>query len=121
MFGYSAPVTLNFNEWAVYNEDRVKIRYLLIIKEANSCSLCLAPNVQRHLLKPYRDQEFIDYSYKGFNVYETEIVKAYLTHANKTPHDIYKEDVEHFVSTKAYSKLMLVTNHTQACLTDFAL
>lgn len=104
MFGYSPPVTLNFNEWAVYNEHRVKIRYLLIIKEANSCSLCLATNIQKHLLKPYRDQKFNDYSYKGFNVYETEIVKAYLTHANKTPHDIYKEDVEHFVSTKAYSK-----------------
>ncbi|KAK4515576.1 uncharacterized protein ATC70_010527 [Mucor velutinosus] len=102
LFGYSAPVTLNFNEWAVYNEHRVKIRYLLIIKEANSCSLCLAPNVQKHLLKPYRDQKFNDYNFKGFNVYESEVVKAYLTHANKTPQDIYKEDVEHFVSTKAY-------------------
>ncbi|KAL7332977.1 hypothetical protein PS15p_201946 [Mucor circinelloides] len=101
-FGYGAPVTLNFNEWAVYNEHRVKIRYLLIIKEASSCSLCFAPNVQKHLLKPYRDQEFNDYNFKEFNVYETEIVKAYLTHANKTPHDIYKEDVEHFISTKAY-------------------
>lgn len=66
--------------------------------------MCFTPDVKKYLLKPYLDQEFKDYNYKDFNDYETEIVKAYLTHANKSPQDIYKEDVDDFVNARGYSK-----------------
>ncbi|CEP17999.1 hypothetical protein [Parasitella parasitica] len=99
---FTPTANLNFNEWAVFNEDRIKIRYLLIIKEARSCSLCFTPDIQRSLLKPYVAQEIKDYNYGDFNSYEAEIVKAYLTHTNKTPQDIYKEDVENFMNAKGY-------------------
>ncbi|RCH89506.1 hypothetical protein CU098_003095 [Rhizopus stolonifer] len=95
-------VSLNYNEYAVYNEDRVKIRYLLILREKNNCHLCAKPEPSKSL-RPFFHHELSKYKYTDFNIYETEVVKAYLQHQGKTPQDIFSQDLNEFIEKKLYN------------------
>jgi hypothetical protein len=100
--GYLAPL-LNHNEFAVYDENRIKIRYLLIIRESTSCFLCSKPD--SNSLKPLFKHDVKKYNFTGFNSFEGEVTKAYLSHENISPQDIFEQGLDSFIESRIYSKL----------------
>jgi hypothetical protein len=92
---------LNQSEFCVYDKSRVKIRYLVVVKEKEHCSLCYTPDEN---VKVFSEHKIKNFEYKGFNKYETEVAKAYLTHQGKCMKDIYDEDLNEFLDHGLYSK-----------------
>lgn len=111
---FSRPSLLNYNEYAVYNEDRVKIRYLLVIKDADRCSLCRNSDSALKL-KPFFKQDLDRHKLMDFNNYEAELTKAYLLHTNNSVQTIYNEDMEEFIETGLYSNYQLFSS----CVCDY--
>lgn len=99
----SAPL-LNYNEFAVYDENRVKIRYLMIVRDSKSCFLCSKTKSERASLKPLHEHDVKEYDYAAFNDFEGEVIKAYLTHENKSPQDIFDQGLNEFIDSGKYSK-----------------
>lgn len=97
------PSLLGFNEFAVYNAHRVKIRYLLIIQESTKCYLCSKSN--RDKLKPLHQHDVKNYNFSAFNPFESEVIKAYLSYEKKSPQDIFEQELNNFIDTGEYSKL----------------
>lgn len=100
--GLNNASLLHQNEYAVYDENRVKIRYLLIIRDSSRCYLCSESN--KTSLKPFHTHDIKKYDYSTFNNYEAEITKAYLTHKNETPQSVFNEGLEQFIEFGLYSK-----------------
>jgi hypothetical protein len=103
--GFNNRPLLNHNEYAVYDENRVKIRYLMIVRESSSCFLCSSPQRQHSALKPLHEHDVKKYKYEAFNNFEGEVIKAYLSHESKSPQDIFNQGLDDFIESKKYSKL----------------
>lgn len=99
--GHQTPL-LGHNEYAVYDEDRVKIRYLLIIRESTSCFLCSKPD--KNYLKPLNKHNVKKYNFTAFNSFEGEVIKAYLSHENISPQEIFEQELDNFIDSRDYSK-----------------
>lgn len=93
---------LNHNEFAVYDQNRVKIRYLLIIRDSKSCFLCSKPEERN--LKPLHEHNLKSYNYIRFNEFEREVIEAYMTYQNLSPQDIFDQDLNKFIESGNYSK-----------------
>lgn len=95
---------LNYNEFAVHDENRVKIRYLLIFRESTNCFLCSKSDAN---LEALYEQDFEDYNYSAFNTFEKEVVKSYLTHQNQSPQDVFDYELNDFIKSELYSKFCI--------------
>ncbi|KAI8979262.1 ankyrin repeat-containing domain protein [Mycotypha africana] len=94
---------LYHNEYAVYTSDRVKIRYLLILKKSDICHLCGSSNDSKSL-SPLHSHELKDYKFEEFNAFEAVVLKAYLTHSNKTIKQVFDNDLGSFVNMGYYKE-----------------
>lgn len=93
----------NHNEYMVHNENRVKIRYLLVVKNTSICALCLHSKGNDNI-KPFKNHELSDYKFDHFNDYEKEIVKAYITNQQQNIKEIFDSNIESYISNGEYSK-----------------
>lgn len=91
---------LNYNEFTVRDISRVKIRYLMVLRESNTCYLCST----RGSLDALSEQDVSGFGFQEFNSYEREIVKAYLVHQKKNVQDIFNQELDHVLQSKSYSK-----------------
>lgn len=87
----------------VFDECRVKIRYLLIIKEKSRCFFCFN-TPKSNPIKPIKDHKHMKYAFSQFNSYEKELIKAYLLQHGLTAQDIFDKGIEEFVRDGLYSK-----------------
>ncbi|KAI7902907.1 ankyrin repeat-containing domain protein [Cokeromyces recurvatus] len=95
------PHLLHYNEYCILNTDRIKPRYLLIVKDSNCCYLCSKAAIG----KPLFQHDLSSYDYHDFNMYEAEIIKASLTNnLNKSPQEIFNENISHFYKEELYKK-----------------
>ena len=92
------------NEYAVYDENRIKIRYVVIVRDAATCYLC---SKSQSSLKAAQKHNVTKYDYSVFNSFEAEATKAYLTYKNKSPQDVFDEGLKMYIDTEAYSKLFI--------------
>lgn len=86
----------------VHDENRVRIRYLLVIKDSSLCALCFCSMVHDNV--KLKDCKFSKYQYDHFNEYEKELLKAYLIHQQQTPKDIFDLDIDSYITNGLYSK-----------------
>ncbi|KAG2201741.1 hypothetical protein INT47_002001, partial [Mucor saturninus] len=96
------PPLLGYNEFAVYDVDRVKIRYLLIIRESTKCYLCSASN--QHSLKSLYKHNVKAHNLSAFNTFEGEVIKAYLSYEKLSPQDIFEQGLGNLIETGDYKK-----------------
>ncbi|KAI8983506.1 hypothetical protein BDB01DRAFT_126676 [Pilobolus umbonatus] len=105
------------NEFIVHDESRVKIRYLVVLRKAHCCTLGTNCNGSLSPLNKFKVENF---KYSAFNNYEAEIVKAYLVHKNKTPQDIFDEDLDSFIEDgllrKHYKSPLDLESTIKVCL-----
>lgn len=89
----------------VFNENRVKIRYLLIIKDKSRCFFC-SNALSDNQMKPIKDHKYKKYTFSQFNSYEKELIKAYLSQQGLTAQDIFDKGIEEFIQDRLYSKYL---------------
>ena len=87
----------------VYDPDRVKIRYLVVLKNKEVCHCCHVSKDESSV-KALAQHDLMNFHYSYFNKYETEIAQAYLVHLSKSIQSIFSEGLEDFIKQKAFSK-----------------
>ncbi|KAI9257420.1 ankyrin repeat-containing domain protein [Sporodiniella umbellata] len=94
---------LNYNEYMVHDESRVKIRYLLIVKNKATCTLCLNTDSANNK-KSLNDYKFKSFDYSLFNSYEKEIAKSYVSHQQNDLKAIFDANIEQYIDRRLYKK-----------------
>ncbi|KAI8149897.1 ankyrin repeat-containing domain protein [Fennellomyces sp. T-0311] len=96
---YQRP-RINYNEYIVYNENQVRIRYLVVVRDNQYCELC-----QSHKGSNVQDiNNFKDFDYSGLCEYERDLVRFNLTHTGKTAKEVVNEHLDAFLAAESYSK-----------------
>lgn len=100
---YWSRPQLNHNEYIVYDEARVKLRYLVVVRDTEYCTLC-----QRHTAstcKQLTKHKLEDnFTFDTITDYEAWLLRFQLSHANKKVKDVFADKLDEYINTRQYGK-----------------
>lgn len=95
---------LERNEYIVYDESQVKIRYMVLVQDRRYCSLCQeCGSNERKKLCEY-DETDENFAFPGLSEFEGWLCWFSLKRAGKSLQAIFKEKLDDFIDSRKYSK-----------------
>lgn len=94
---------LNHNEYIVYDEARVKLRYLVVVRDTEYCTLCQSHTASTcKELTEHKLED--DFTYHTITEYEAWLLRFQLSHANKKVKDVFDDKLDEYIRTRQYGK-----------------
>ncbi|ORX89903.1 PARP-domain-containing protein [Basidiobolus meristosporus CBS 931.73] len=94
--------SLNHNEYIVYNVDQIRLKYIVLVKDHNYCSLC---NKEGSEIKHLSELKFGNDHLAGFNSFEQCVANSFLRYNGISMNNLFHERVKDLViETNAYER-----------------
>ena len=103
---YERP-KITHNEFIVYDESQIKLKYMVLVRNNEYCELCQqeCSNSSIRNLSDYQDKS--DISLNGHSTlgeYERGLLQFWVTHSDKTDKELFGEHLDTFLEAESYSK-----------------
>ncbi|ORZ03584.1 poly polymerase catalytic domain-domain-containing protein [Syncephalastrum racemosum] len=101
---YTRPL-VNMNEYVVYDESRVRIRYLVLVRDTSLCSLCQQKAQDLRALGNIKiERDYIRLPKNEFGLYDALTVRAYAVSKGTDCKELVEQHLDDWLETRKYSK-----------------
>ncbi|KAG2217935.1 hypothetical protein INT45_004062 [Circinella minor] len=105
--------SINYNEFIVYDESQIKLKYMVLVRNNTYCELCQQKYTDSTIsnLSEYQDKSDISLNgHSALGEYENELIQFWITHSGKTDKELFDEHLDAFLEAESYSKYQFFFN-----------
>ncbi|KAI9264234.1 hypothetical protein BDA99DRAFT_51448 [Phascolomyces articulosus] len=118
---YDQP-KINHNEFIVYDDSQIKIKYMVLVRNNNYCELCQSYCSGSSIanLSDYQVRnDVILNGHSSLGEYERGLIRFWTTHSGKTEKELFYEHLDTFLESQSYKPRwkpsMPITRNSRVC------